>query len=371
MSESHRFPVRATTSNASHLSWNAETNSVSLCLYRDVVFSALAVNTRIAYEKGWGCYRDYCVRKNLEPLAATPEDIADFLIELATRPRPQSRNMSISGKVLSMGTVVLYRSAINRKYIESGIVSPTNHPTVNAVMKGLTRLRGTPARQVKALREYHISKMLTICDRMTQHPNTRLIGLRDAAIIAIGFAGALRRSEICALSMEDIELVESYTRFLQKTNSRDEKLSARDSELKMFVYIRKSKTDQEGKGQKIAILGGKNLKPVQRLQSWLEASGITNGPVFQTMKRGGKLRGNPLHHSDVPRLVKQYARLAGFDSKDVSGHSLRAGFVTSAACHNARLDKIMEITRHANPSTVMKYIRDADSFTDHAGESFL
>ena len=139
----------------------------------------------------------------------------------------------------------------------------------------------------------------------------------------------------------------------------------------MFVYVRRSKTDQEGKGHKIAILGGKYLKPVQRLVAWLEASGITNGPVFQTMKRGGTLRGRPLHHSDVPRLVKHYAKLVGLDSKDFSGHSLRAGFVTSAACHNARLDKIMEITRHSNPSTVMKYIRDADSFTDHAGESFL
>ena len=73
----------------------------------------------------------------------------------------------------------------------------------------------------------------------------------------------------------------------------------------------------------------------------------------------------------VPRLIKQYVRMAGLDSTDISGHSLRAGFVTSAACHHARLDKIMEVTRHTNPSTVMKYIRDADSFTDHAGERFL
>ena len=113
------------------------------------------------------------------------------------------------------------------------------------------------------------------------------------------------------------------------------------------------------------------MRPIQRLQDWLEVSGITDGPVFQTMRRGGKLRGRPMHHSDIPRLVKHYAKLSGLDEKEISGHSLRAGFVTSAACHNARLDKIMEITRHTNPSTVMKYIRDADSFTDHAGEKFL
>lgn len=365
MTVSHRNLAHATRSNPSDVPLDA------VNLYSEIVSSALAENTRIAYEKGWTCFREYCGTRDLHPLSATPEDIADFMIELATRPRPQPRNMAMNGRVLSMGTVVLYRSAINRKYVESGIVSPTNHPKVNAVLKGLTRLRGTPARQVKALREYHIRKMLNICDRMIRQPSRRLIGLRDAAIIAIGFAGALRRSEICGLTMADIEVVDFNLACVRKTNPNDEQHLTSSPATKMFVYIRRSKTDQEGKGHKVAILGGKYLKPVQRLQDWLEASGITDGPVFQTMKRGGTLRGRPLHHSDVPRLVKHYAKLAGLDSKDVSGHSLRAGFVTSAACHNARLDKIMEITRHTNPSTVMKYIRDADSFTDHAGESFL
>ena len=364
-------PIRVTRLTASDVPVDTETNAVTLGLYSEVVSSALAENTRIAYEKGWTCFREFCATRNLLPLSVTPEDIADFMIELATRPRRQSRNTAMSGKVLSMGTVVLYRSAINRKYVESGVVSPTNHPTVNAVLKGLARLRGTPARQVKALREYHIRKMLSICDQMIRQPSKRLIGLRDSAIIAIGFAGALRRSEICGLTMEDIELVESDPRLYKKNHSNGVQHSPSDLATKMYVYIRRSKTDQEGKGHKVAILGGKYLKPIQRLQDWLEASGITNGPVFQTMKRGGTLRGRPLHHSDVPRLVKYYASLAGLDSKDISGHSLRAGFVTSAACHNARLDKIMEITRHTNPSTVMKYIRDADSFTDHAGENFL
>ena len=78
-----------------------------------------------------------------------------------------------------------------------------------------------------------------------------------------------------------------------------------------------------------------------------------------------------MHHSDIPRLVKHYAALIGLNPKQVSGHSLRAGFVTSAAVHHARLDKIMEVTRHSNPSTVMRYIRDVDYFVDHAGEKFL
>ena len=311
--------------------------------YGEVLSSALANNTRIAYHKGWCCFEDYCLNKQIDPFSATPEEIVGFLIELATLPSPKS------GKILSIGTIALYRSGINKKYVEAGKISPANHPKVDAVFKGLGRIRGTASRQVKALREHHIKKMLDQCDGT-------LIGLRDAAIIAIGFAGALRRSEICGLTVDDIE-------FIKPVKGGDSK--------KMFIYIRKSKTDQQGKGQKIAIPEGRNLKPIQRLQTWLQASGITQGHVFQTMKRGGMLRGSPMHHSDIPRLVKRYAELIGLDPKEVSGHSLRAGFVTSAAVHHARLDKIMEITRHSNPQTVMRYIRDADCFRDHAGEKFL
>lgn len=78
-----------------------------------------------------------------------------------------------------------------------------------------------------------------------------------------------------------------------------------------------------------------------------------------------------MHHSDIPRIVKHYAGLIGLNPKDIAGHSLRAGFVTSAAVHHARLDKIMAVTRHRSPSTVMGYIRDADAFEDHAGQGFL
>jgi len=245
--------------------------------------------------------------------------------------------------------VALYRSGLNKKYTETGKISPASHTKVNDFLKGLGRIKGTASRQVKALREHHIKKMLDQCDSTP-------IGLRDAAIIAIGFAGALRRSEICNLTTDDVE-------FIKPVKGEDTN--------KMFVYIRRSKTDQQGKGQKIAIPEGKYLKPIKRLRDWLQVSGIIGGYLFQTMKRGGNIRGRQMHHSDIPRLVKHYAGLIGLDPKEVSGHSLRAGFVTSAASHHTRLDKIMEITRHSNPQTVMRYIRDADCFRDHAGEKFL
>jgi len=215
------------------------------------------------------------------------------------------------------------------------------------ILRGLTRIRGTACRQVQALRENQIEAMLALCE-------TTPIGIRNAAIISVGFAGAFRRSELCNIQIADLEIIQPH-----------------DGPEKMFITIRKSKTDQQGSGQKIAIPEGKRIRPIHRLKEWLRVSGIDEGYVFQTMKRGGTLRGNPMHHSDIPRIVKHYAALIGVDASNVAAHSLRAGFVTSAAVHNARMDKIMEVTRHRNPVTVLRYIRDADAFTNHAGEKFL
>ncbi len=308
-------------------------------LQREALYAELSANTRTAYQKGWDRFIDYCVAEQIpDPLSASPEQVAQFFVHLATQPSPRS------GAVPSMGTVMLYKSAVNKKYAEAGKPAPANHPVVGSTLKGLARLKGSAPRRVEALREHHIEAMLQSC------PDTP-IGKRDAAIIAVGFAGALRRSEICALAVEDIEFL--------------------DDEGQMWLTIRQSKTDQQGRGQRIAVQDGDGIRPIRRLKRYLGSSGITEGPLFQTMRRGGHLRGRPMHHSDIPRIVKQYAALIGLNPKDIAGHSLRAGFVTSAAVHHARLDKIMAVTRHRNPSTVMGYIRDVDAFADHAGQGFL
>ena len=299
--------------------------------------AAQAPNTRIAYEKGWRCFAEYCGERGIDPLAAAPPDLVDFFVAGATQPRDHS------GRPLSLGTLALYRSAINRRYVEGKLPSPAASEDVAAAFRALSRLLGSAPRQVKALREHHILRMLAAC-------GDAAIGIRNASVLAVGFAAALRRSEICALQVEDVEMVGAC---------------------RMVVHIRRSKTDQAGNGQSVAVPDGKSIRPVSRLRAWLEDANVRDGYLFQTMKRGGRPTGRPLHHSDIARLVKHYAKAIGLDPSDYSAHSLRAGFVTSAAVHHARLDKIMEVTRHKSPAMVLKYIRDADSFKDHAGAGFL
>lgn len=319
----------------------------------DALRTSLAENTRTAYRRSWRRFAIYCEATGRDPMAATPDDVARFLLRLATAPRSPKATTG-KGRPLALGTIRIAVAAINSRYREQNRESPASHASVAGVLRGLARRRGQPRRQVKALREHEIAGMLRCCDRLRTDRQRGMKASRDAAVIATGFAGALRRSEICALRYEDVEF-----------------LSAPDEARGMFLHIRRSKTDQAGRGQKIAIPNGGRIRPVRRVREWLALSRISRGPLFQTLRRGGHLQGRALHPSDIARLVKRYVSALGLDPSEYSGHSLRAGFVTSAAAHRARLDKIMEVTRHRSPGMVLRYVRQADAFEDHAGADFL
>lgn len=299
--------------------------------------AARSENTRIAYEKAWQCFISWCQSVDLVPEAAKSEDIVRFFVAMASEG-------SIGGrKPLALNTLRLYRSGLNDRWRRLGSPSPASATMVDEVLQGLARLRGDRPRRVKALREHQILEMLRSCGR-------GLHGLRDAAVLSLGFAAALRRSELCCLRTTDLE--------------------RRGSE-GILVHVRRSKTDAQGIGQSVAVLEGKVVKPIHRVERWLQSAAIRTGFVFQTLLRGGVPSGRSLDPGDVARIVKRHARRIGLDPREYSGHSLRAGFVTSAAVHHARIDKIMEVTRHRSAETVLKYIRDEDSFVDHAGASFL
>lgn len=219
---------------------------------------------------------------------------------------------------------------------------PTNSEAIKAVLAGIRRSIGTAVtRKAPATAE-------TIRAIVNDMPSD-LRGLRDRALLLLGFAGALRRSELVALDVADLE----------------------ETAEGLHVQIKRSKADQEGAGDYVSIPHGSRLRPVAAVRDWLDAAGIAQGPVFRSIKKGGSVTLERLSDRSVAQIVKTRAKTAGFDPVIFSGHSLRAGFVTSALYHGADILRVMDVTRHREVSTLKTYDRRAKAFKQHAGEAFL
>src|SRR5215831_13584667 len=135
--------------------------------------------------------------------------------------------------------------------------------------------------------------------------------------------------------------------------------------------FRRSKTDQEGQGATIAIIRGGAFCPVKAVKAWLDAAGISEGPIFRPVRKGGKVRQSRLTAKSVCELTKSYAGKLGLNAADYGAHSLRAGFLTSAARRGASVFKMRDISRHKSMEVLQGYVRDANMFRDHAGAGLL
>lgn len=173
-----------------------------------------------------------------------------------------------------------------------------------------------------------------------------LLGLRDRALLLIGFTGGFRRSELVGLDHDAVAIT-------------------RDG---LVLTIRRSKTDQEGEGRKVGLPFGSNPAtcPVRCFQDWLEASRISEGPIFCPINRHGTMGGQRLSTKAVARVVKRYVKGIGLDASQFAGHSLRSGFATSAAMAGASEAAIMKQTNHRSLTTVRRYIRDGSLFRENA-----
>ncbi|MDX7953362.1 site-specific integrase [Lichenihabitans sp. Uapishka_5] len=285
--------------------------------------------TQRAYASDFSAFRAWCESVNAVALPADQATVAAYLASLAD-----------AG--LKVSTITRRAAAISFAHKAHGHDSPTAQKAVKSVMRGIRRSIGT-AVDAKAP-----ATAKTITAMLKRAPGT-LAGKRDRALLLIGFAAALRRSELVALNVADIE---------------------RQPE-GIIIRIRKSKTDQEGSGHEVAIPRGSKLRPVEALDAWLSAAGITEGPLFRPVNKGDRLQPGRLEDRAVARIVKRYAIGAKLDPSAFSGHSLRAGFVTSALETGADLLKVMAQTRHRSVETVRKYDRRARIWQDHAGKGFL
>jgi site-specific recombinase XerD len=285
--------------------------------------------TRRAYQSDFRIFADWCSARGVEPIPAAPEVVSTFLASQATA--------GVKASTLARRT-----AAIRYAHALKGVEPPTNSEGVKATMRGIRRTLGTKPEQKAAATSERVALMASLT------PAT-LGGFRDKALLLLGFSGAFRRSELVALEVSDLSETEEGYR----------------------VTIRRSKTDQEGAGHEVAILRGSRLRAVEAVRAWLEAAGIVEGPLFRPVAKGGRVLAEALTAESVANVVKAYAMRAGFDPGEFAGHSLRAGFLTSAAEHGASIFKMMEVSRHKSVDVLKGYVRRAELFKEHAGAGFL
>jgi len=216
------------------------------------------------------------------------------------------------------------------------------------VWAGIVRRKSTAKDKVAPALTEDVRQMvsvLAITDIASDDETARLRGRRDAALLLVGFAAALRRSELAALTVGDVGVDADGLR----------------------VRVRRSKSDQEGAGAVLGIHYGSDSQtcPVRALRSWLLESGITQGALFRGITRSGRLLGHALSPRTVARVVKARAEAAGLDPRAYSGHSLRAGFATQAARAGVPERVIMRHTRHKDVMTLREYIREGGLFNEN------
>lgn len=253
---------------------------------------------------------------------AQPQDIVAYVSERA----PTLRVSTLRRRLIGIGMA----------HAMAGIANPIRSPIVGKVLRGVQRVHGVAQRRAMPITEQDLERMFAGVATPT--------GVRDRALMWLGFAAALRRSEIVGLNVEDLEFTVGG----------------------LTVRLRRSKTDQYGRSRLIGIpdeAGGRTA--IAAVREWLQISGSSSGPLFCRILGGGRM-GARLSDQSVSLLIKRYAHAIGLPAERISGHSLRAGFVTSAVRAGASLVSIQRQTGHASLDMLARYIRELDPFVCNA-----
>jgi integrase len=244
---------------------------------------------------------------------------------------------------LAVATLVRHLASISKAQEARRLSNPTRSELVRATLRGIKRTRGCAQREVKPLLR---DDLLLVLDAM----GDSIKDIRDRALLLIGFAGALRRSELVGVDLGDIGHVRQG----------------------IVLTLRCSKTDQDGPGRKIGIPYGRSRWcPVAALDAWLTASGIAEGSIFGPVDRHARVQNVRLSGEAVSLVLRERVAAAGLDPACYSGHSLRAGLATSAAQAGVPMWRIRTQTRHASDSMLSRYIRDGELSKDNAAGALL
>ncbi|MFT4095754.1 MAG: site-specific integrase [Rhodoblastus sp.] len=262
-------------------------------------------------------------------IPAAPETIAEYLADHAGE--------------LTVSTLTRRAGTLSKAHAALGLPSPCQAQIVRSTLQGLRRRYGVAGKQARAL---VLEDLFPVLDGIGDDAK----GVRDRALLLLGFAGGFRRSELVGLDAADIEHVRQG----------------------VVVHLRRSKTDQHGAGRKIGIPHGRSRHcPVSAIDRWIEVATASNGPIFRPVDRHGHIAAGRLSGDAVSDIVKERVAAVGLDPDQYSGHSLRSGFATSAARVGVSTLKIRAQTGHTTDAMLARYVRDGELFVGNAAGALL
>ena len=275
--------------------------------------------TRTAYRIHWRAFMSWSEQHGRPAMPADPRTVADYAAELAQ-----------AGAKLS--TIRLKLAAVSNAHRAAGAPNPVTTELVRKTMQGIARTHGSARAKKAALSLGELKAMSASLGDDTR-------GRRDRAILTLGFSGAFRRAELCALDVSDL-------RFTQG---------------ELIVTVRRSKTDQEGQGfsKRIPAAADPKVDPVKAARDWLELAGIAAGAVFRPVTKAGDVSPTRLKSRNVALIVKSAAGRIGIPPAQFAGHSLRSGFITEAARRDVPEYAIMAVSGHRSSAIMRGYIHDA------------
>ena len=289
-----------------------------------------ANNTVRAYKSDFNDFGIFCAQNGFKSLPSDPKIVSLYLTHLSTKDAKMS---TLKRRLVSIGVI----HKLKGHYLD------TKHPSIIENIMGIKRRKGSFQ---KAKKPILINSLKLIINAIDQQNKQEIKKFRDRSIILIGFSGGFRRNEIVSLNYDDLDFVPEGLK----------------------INIKRSKTDQFGEGfiKALPYFDSSQYCPVISLKNWLDISKITSGPVFRRFLKGSKLSENRLTDQTVAILIKEYLNLAGINSKNYSGHSLRSGFATSAAESGVEERNIMAMTGHKSTEMVRRYIKEANLFKNNS-----
>ena len=292
--------------------------------------SSKAINTIRAYKSDFNDFELFCAKNGLNSLPSEPKIVSLYLTHLSTK---NVKISTIKRRLVSIGVI----HKLKGHYLD------TKHPAIIENIMGIKRRKGSIQEGKKPLLINSLKKVINVIDKENKEEIKKL---RDRSILLIGFSGGFRRNEIVSLDYDDLDFVPEGVK----------------------INVKRSKTDQFGEGTQKGLPYFENSQycPVLSVKKWIEISDIHSGALFRRFSKGSKLTENRLTDQTIALLIKKYLQLAGIESKNYSGHSLRSGFATAAAESGAEERSIMAMTGHKSTEMVRRYIKEANLFKNNA-----